>query len=396
MKFSVLLPTRDRLEYLRYAVESVRRQNYANWEIVVSDNCSKDDIKGFVDSLNDIRVVYVRTSTFVPVTENWNNALQHSDGAYVVMLGDDDGLLPDYFSTILQAFKDFPDPDFVYGGALFFAYPGVMPDDPEGFLRYDRNAIFTGNEPTWLNSEQARGIAQGYLNFRMPVASNMQFSLISRRKIMELSHDGAFFHSPFPDFYATPLLFMASKKILVLPRPIAIIGITPKSYGFYHFNNRASAGVEFLHNAEQLKFGLKEIPAMLPGTSYNDSWLMANAALYQNHAKSFGLKPRFNNYRRLQIIHGYKHCYFDRNVDRFDFLTLVSKMTLAERVLYSPALRVGFTVMRTLPESFRKKLVARLRKMIGQHAMSSRVKVKKPLNNLIDAFEYVLQNRSVI
>ena len=44
MKFSVLLPTRNRLEYLRYAVETVRRQDYADWEIIVSDNCSEDDI----------------------------------------------------------------------------------------------------------------------------------------------------------------------------------------------------------------------------------------------------------------------------------------------------------------------------------------------------------------
>ena len=34
MKFSVLLPTRDRLELLRLAVETVRRQDYDDWEII--------------------------------------------------------------------------------------------------------------------------------------------------------------------------------------------------------------------------------------------------------------------------------------------------------------------------------------------------------------------------
>ena len=86
MKFSVLLPTRNRLEYLRYAVETVRRQDYDNWEIIVSDNDSAEDIRGFVDALADDRIVYLRTGSFVPVTENWNNALSHSTGDYVVML----------------------------------------------------------------------------------------------------------------------------------------------------------------------------------------------------------------------------------------------------------------------------------------------------------------------
>ena len=80
MLFSVLLPTHDRLEYLRYAVESVRRQDEDDWELIVSDNDSTDDIAGFVEGLGDERVRYVRTESFVPVTENWNNALRHSRG----------------------------------------------------------------------------------------------------------------------------------------------------------------------------------------------------------------------------------------------------------------------------------------------------------------------------
>ena len=44
---SVLLPTKNRLTYLRYAVESVRRQDYPHWEIVISDNHSEEDILGY-------------------------------------------------------------------------------------------------------------------------------------------------------------------------------------------------------------------------------------------------------------------------------------------------------------------------------------------------------------
>ena len=45
IKFSVLLPTKNRLELLKSAIWSVREQNYDNWEIIVADNCSQEDIK---------------------------------------------------------------------------------------------------------------------------------------------------------------------------------------------------------------------------------------------------------------------------------------------------------------------------------------------------------------
>ena len=94
MKFSILLPTRERLELLRHAVESVRLQDDADWEVVISDNASSQDVAGYVASLGDVRVRYSRTDKLLPVTENWNRALEMSQGEYLIMLGDDDALLP--------------------------------------------------------------------------------------------------------------------------------------------------------------------------------------------------------------------------------------------------------------------------------------------------------------
>ena len=49
MKFSVLLPTRNRLKYLKYAVDSVLAQDYVNWEIIISDNDSEEDIFSYMN-----------------------------------------------------------------------------------------------------------------------------------------------------------------------------------------------------------------------------------------------------------------------------------------------------------------------------------------------------------
>ena len=100
MKFSVLLPTHNRRDLLARAIETVRCQDYDDWEIIVSDNFSDEDITGYVQSLGEPRIKYFRTEGFVPVTDNWNNALDKCDGDYVIMLGDDDCLMKCYFSTL--------------------------------------------------------------------------------------------------------------------------------------------------------------------------------------------------------------------------------------------------------------------------------------------------------
>ncbi len=385
MKFSVLLPTRNRLEYLRYAVETVRRQDYSRWEIVVSDNDSEDDIAGYVKGLNDTRIRYFRTDRLIPVTDNWNFALQQSDGDYVVMLGDDDGLLPGYFSALLASFDKHPQPDYVYVGGYYFAYRGAMEEEPSGFLRRDQNEHFQGKDPYWLNPKTARQIADGYLDFRMPVASNMQFSLISRQMIDRLSMDGPFFRSPYPDFYATPLLFLLAEKILICPAPMVLVGITPKSYGAFHGTNRVAEGVKFLGNEGPLGEASSARKHMLPGTSYYDSWLLAMESLRQ--ASGEKVRPSYHRYRFLQIVHGYKARYFDGRSEAAELRPLHSAMTLGERIFYGAGLSLGFTALRFFPRDARSKMVAALRRKIGQHAIQKDAETRPPHATLLDVYE---------
>lgn len=388
MKFSVLLPTRNRLEYLQQSIETIRRQDYGDWEVIVSDNCSEQDVAGFVVALSDPRVRYVRTTQFVPVTDNWNNALAHSTGDYVIMLGDDDGLLPGYFSLLAATMKNHESPDFVYVGAYYFAFPGAVPQSPDGFLCLDRNAFFSGAEPYWLPRQPALRIADGYRRFRMPVASNMQFSLISRHMLNKLSRDQPFFRSPFPDFYATPLLFYCAERILIVPTPLVMIGITPKSYGAFHFSNRATVGVSFLGNAASLQDADRIDRVRMPGTSYYDSWLLAAEALYRQCVGMGFPRPQYNRYRFLQILHLYKKRWLNGQYNEVDWRDMRRRMHRIEWLVYGSLLPVGLFVLTLLPSGLLSNVMRMLRKLIGQHAISNASPTTESFSNMIDVYEF--------
>lgn len=299
MKFSVLLPTRNRLDLLRLAVETVRRQDYDDWEIVVSDNASDDDIRGFVDTLADERIRYVRSDSLIPVTDNWNRALAHCTGDYIIMLGDDDGLLPGYFSSARRLIEAHDAPEVLYTSALLYAYPGVLMGSPDGFLiSYEKRSIFKDSKQSFLLSKtEAREYVNGSLDFRVNFDYNMQFFLVSRKAVDRLQAFGSFYQSPYPDYYAANVLLYLADSILIVPTPMVTIGISPKSFGYYYFNDKESAGTAFLNNmhSDPLLAHLDQV--VLPGTDMNTCWLMAMETV----ALHLGLKANHARYRELQI-----------------------------------------------------------------------------------------------
>jgi glycosyltransferase involved in cell wall biosynthesis len=201
IEFSILLPTRNRLEYLKLAVESVLRQDVQDWQLVISDNDSEQDIAGYVASLDDRRIVYGRTERLLAVTENWNRALSMSDGEYVIMLGDDDALLDGYLRRMQQLIARFEQPDVIYTKALLFTYPGVDPARPSGWLMdHGCGEFFAGaSEPFVLGHTRALELVRGAMGFRLRYDFNAQFALISRRVIDSLLAYGDFYQSDFPD-----------------------------------------------------------------------------------------------------------------------------------------------------------------------------------------------------
>lgn len=388
MKFSVLLPTRNRKELLARAIETVIRQDYDNWEIIVSDNFSEEDIAGYVASLKDARIKYYRTDNFIPVTENWNNALNKSDGDYVIMLGDDDCIMKGYFSTLSDLILKFDSPDFIYTDAFLYAYPGVMPGNPEGFLRTysNRSLFYRFNAPYKLNRNTALKLVNSSLDFRMSFDYNMQFSLVSRKFINSLKKYGEFYQSPYPDYYASNAIMLKAENILVVPHPLVTIGISPKSFGFYYFNDDEVGGNDFLKNTAEpaLINKLKEV--ILPGSEMNTSWLISMETLVKNYASEFSIKVSYKRYRFIQIYSVYSAFLLgEKNVGKV-FYKLKSKLNFYEKIFYGLFLS---QIIKNLPLKFRNFIARILTKLIRSHPAVSMPEIAGAFKTIIDVFEKV-------
>lgn len=387
MKFSILLPTRNRLDLLRYAVETVRKQNYDNWEIIISDNDSEQDISGYVKDLGDERIKYYRTTKFIPVTDNWNNAINKSSGDYIIMLGDDDCILNNFFSTINSLATTFNRPDAIYTKALLYAYPDAMPGYPNGFLKnYDFAPFFKlSDHPFLLDRQTARGLVEDSMNFRMTYTYNMQHTILKRDFIDSLSGKGPFFQSPYPDYYATNVVFLLAERILISPVPLVVVGISPKSFGHFYFNQDEKGGIEFLNNLPDLSDFENLRPVVLPGSMDRTSWLFAMETIKKNYGMEHGLRVNYRRYRFLQVASAYASFFADRNDNQLN--SLLDHLRIYERAIYSPLAWAYHCVKKLAPLSLRNSLTHLFMKRIVGSPETGLLSDQPTYRNILEVFD---------
>ena len=349
MKFSVLLPTRNGGKYLKSCIESVLSQDYKDMELIVFDNANTDNTAEVVNSYsNDKRLKYYRTDSVVSVTDNWNNALKKSSGDYVLMMGDDDFILPGYFDTLDKTIKenDFPD------GISYFGYTFIYPDAVDNTVGYysdphydyEKKLIDSGK----TTKNQLKSIVYDMFKFKNRVPLNTLPHIWSRKVINRV--DGELFRPPYPDHFALNAIFLKANTWVFSKKKLYIIGITPKSYGHYVFKNDQKGGEDYL--------GISgDFPGQLPGSALINNmyvWLQLLKDNFPNYLG--GVQISRNRYVRHQLhywISQYRHGSIERKdlFHRLGLLTLKDKLGLISAIWDKRSILALYAMFKTLNPS---------------------------------------------
>ena len=95
-RFSILVPAFEtKEEYLRAMLDSVLSQTYGNFELILADASSTDQVERVVKSYTDKRIMYRRLKINAGISANTNQALMYATGDYAALLDHDDVLTPD-------------------------------------------------------------------------------------------------------------------------------------------------------------------------------------------------------------------------------------------------------------------------------------------------------------
>ncbi len=112
MRVSVVVPTFNGERFVKETLQSVVRQTFEDFEVVVSDDGSSDATIDAVGSLGDDRIRILPDRSHVGAAGNWNRALSAARGEYVKVLAQDDLLRSDNLSVQVAALDANPDVSF--------------------------------------------------------------------------------------------------------------------------------------------------------------------------------------------------------------------------------------------------------------------------------------------
>lgn len=122
--FSIIIPTFNRRDYLREALASVFKQQYTDYEVIVVDDGSTEDLSSVIDEYRE-RVRFIRQENAGPGVAR-NRGAQDARGEYLAFLDNDDVWLPWTLSAYVDAIEANRRPALLAGRLLYFTDESEM------------------------------------------------------------------------------------------------------------------------------------------------------------------------------------------------------------------------------------------------------------------------------
>jgi hypothetical protein len=234
--FTVIIPTKDRAEYLHHTLRTCSIQDYENLEVIVSDDGSSDNTKEVVleASRKDRRIRYV-TPGSVGMRDNFEFALDHVKSGYVIALGGDDGILPYGISQMWRILEELG-MDILTWGAPIFTYSAAR--SANGQLRLHRPRKSKLVRSSEYLARQASDLH--YLDdFESPmfyIKGVVDVRLV--KQVRSRTADGRFYACPTPDGFSGVVLAGEVEQYAFSGIPFTIGGASPTAQGMAYLSGQ--------------------------------------------------------------------------------------------------------------------------------------------------------------
>ena len=238
--FTVIIPQKDRAEYIGHTLRTCMIQDYPNFEIIVSDDCSEDNSVEVIESLCriDSRIKLFAHKKHLGMRDNFEFALSQVRPGYVMALGGDDGLVPGCIWRMYEIFKE-TGRDLLTWAPSGFIYPSINSKNLFYVKRRKKQNLRFIKSEDFLNK-----IAKNF--FYMADECPMFYVQgVASTKIVERvksrTPDHSFYYCPTPDGFSGVVLAGEVEDYVYCNEPLSVIGSTDKSQGRnYHRTDKKS------------------------------------------------------------------------------------------------------------------------------------------------------------
>jgi glycosyltransferase involved in cell wall biosynthesis len=189
---SVCIPTCDRPGLLREAGDSCRLQSRYPGEIVIGDDSKGDETEELIASWQQkapVSLNYKRNSPRLGQGANINSIYQRATGSHLILLHDDDLLLPNAVQDLLSCWDKHSDLTAAYGKQYVMSHDGHI--DLAGSETLNRDYLRTPDREGLQQRPWEVGLLQQFPNDGFMVAADAARTILWR-SVQEVGYGGEF------------------------------------------------------------------------------------------------------------------------------------------------------------------------------------------------------------
>ncbi|GAA1159848.1 glycosyltransferase involved in cell wall biosynthesis [Kitasatospora gansuensis] len=123
-RFEILLPYYGDVALMQDAVRSILAQDGDDWRLTVVDDGREAGVPEWFDGLADSRVRYYRNEQNLGVTGNFNRCVELAEYEYLVLMGCDDLMHPNYLQVVRAAADREPGAAMIQPGVVVIGSDG--------------------------------------------------------------------------------------------------------------------------------------------------------------------------------------------------------------------------------------------------------------------------------
>jgi glycosyltransferase involved in cell wall biosynthesis len=151
---SVIMPVYNQAHFIRRALESIKAQTLGEWELLIVDDGSTDDVGALLAPyLADGRIRYQRFEQNRGMGAALNSGLEQARGSVIAYLPADDVYYPAHLATLVAALQQHPEAPLAYSGARHH-YNKLAPGQIEGYSLQMVQTMHRQSDARWIERDE--------------------------------------------------------------------------------------------------------------------------------------------------------------------------------------------------------------------------------------------------
>lgn len=289
----MIIPTRERAETLAYTIKTALNQASKDYEILISDNFSQDNTHEIVSNFCDDRIRYVNPGSRLSMTDHWNFAVGHAKGEYIIIIGDDDALMPGAIDRFIQATGAHSSNVYSWPTHVYFWPMG------NAGAKIHHLAVKSPISTLDLKEKITFVTKYGLCNY-LPLP-HLYHSAVHRSVLEKIhSHTGKYFQTSTPDVYMSYALPVFEDVSVNLGESITVVGHSPRSNSGNLINPENSAEVNRFFKEYE---GYELHPGAPKGVDKGTTFILDTIFVARDSFSEFYNSRRLNRNAMLAFLH---------------------------------------------------------------------------------------------